>query len=138
MRAVMNFWLMKSEPDVFSIDDLKREKTTGWDSVRNYQARNFMRDEMQLGDLVLFYHSNAEPSGVAGVAKIVGPAVPDPLQFDAIPTLRVCDGSGAGKRDRVWGLGDYDERSGERISAVAAGTCAGRRRLRAQGAGGHC
>ena len=78
----MNFWLMKSEPDVFSIDDLKREKTTGWDSVRNYQARNFMRDEMQLGDLVLFYHSNAEPSGVAGVAKIVGPAVPDPLQFD--------------------------------------------------------
>ena len=78
----MNFWLMKSEPDVFSIDDLKREKKTGWDSVRNYQARNFMRDEMQLGDLVLFYHSNAEPSGVAGVAKIVGPAVPDPLQFD--------------------------------------------------------
>ncbi len=78
----MKFWLMKSEPDVFSIDDLKREKKTGWDSVRNYQARNFMRDEMQLGDLVLFYHSNAEPSGIAGVAKIVGPATPDPLQFD--------------------------------------------------------
>ena len=79
----MNFWLMKSEPDVFSIDDLKRAKTTGWEGVRNYQARNFMRDDMQVGDLVLFYHSNAEPSGVAGVAKVAGPAIPDPTQFDA-------------------------------------------------------
>lgn len=79
----MRFWVMKSEPDVFSIDDLKREKKTGWDSVRNYQARNSMRDDMQVGDLVLYYHSNAEPSGVAGVAKIVGPAVADPTQFDA-------------------------------------------------------
>jgi predicted RNA-binding protein with PUA-like domain len=79
----MNFWLMKSEPDVFSIDDLKREKTTGWEGVRNYQARNFMRDDMKPGDLVLFYHSNAEPSGVAGVAKVAGPALPDPTQFDA-------------------------------------------------------
>lgn len=78
----MRFWVMKSEPDVFSIDDLKREKTTGWDGVRNYQARNSMRDDMQLGDLVLYYHSNAEPSGVAGVAKVVGLAVPDPTQFD--------------------------------------------------------
>lgn len=79
----MRFWVMKSEPDVFSIDDLKREKKTGWDSVRNYQARNSMRDDMQVGDLVLYYHSNAEPSGVAGVAKVVGPAVADPTQFDA-------------------------------------------------------
>lgn len=78
----MRFWLMKSEPEVFSIDDLARDKTTLWEGVRNYQARNFMRDDMQLGDLVLFYHSNAEPSGVAGVAKVVGPAVPDPTQFD--------------------------------------------------------
>lgn len=78
----MRFWVMKSEPDVFSIDDLKREKKTGWDSVRNYQARNSMRDDMQVGDLVLYYHSNAEPSGVAGVAKVVGPAVADPTQFD--------------------------------------------------------
>jgi predicted RNA-binding protein with PUA-like domain len=78
----MRFWLIKSEPDVFSIDDLKTEKTTGWDSVRNYQARNSMRDDMQVGDLVLFYHSNAEPSGVAGVAKVVGPAIADPTQFD--------------------------------------------------------
>jgi predicted RNA-binding protein with PUA-like domain len=78
----MKHWLMKSEPDVFSIDDLKRVKRTGWDGVRNYQARNSMRDEMQLGDLVLYYHSNAEPSGVAGVAKVVELAQPDPTQFD--------------------------------------------------------
>lgn len=78
----MRFWLMKSEPDVFSIDDLARAKQTGWDSVRNYQARNSMRDDMAVGDLVLFYHSNAEPSGVAGVAKVVGPAIADPTQFD--------------------------------------------------------
>jgi predicted RNA-binding protein with PUA-like domain len=78
----MNYWLMKSEPDVFSIDDLERDGTTGWEGVRNYQARNFMRDQMAVGDLVLYYHSNAEPSGVAGVAKVAGPAVPDPTQFD--------------------------------------------------------
>jgi predicted RNA-binding protein with PUA-like domain len=78
----MNFWLMKSEPDVFSIDDLERDGTTGWEGVRNYQARNFMRDQMAVGDLVLYYHSNAEPSGVAGLAKVAGPAIPDPTQFD--------------------------------------------------------
>ncbi|MCU0701786.1 MAG: EVE domain-containing protein [Myxococcaceae bacterium] len=78
----MNYWLMKSEPDVFSIDDLERDGTTGWEGVRNYQARNFMRDQMAVGDLVLYYHSNAEPSGVAGVAKVAGPAIPDPTQFD--------------------------------------------------------
>jgi predicted RNA-binding protein with PUA-like domain len=78
----MRFWLMKSEPDVFSIDDLKREKTTGWDGVRNYTARNFMRDDMSVGDAVLYYHSNAEPSGIAGLAKVVDLAIPDPTQFD--------------------------------------------------------
>ena len=77
------FWLMKSEPEVFSIDDLARDKVTGWEGVRNYQARNFMKDEMKKGDRVLFYHSNAEPSGVAGVATVDGPAVPDPTQFDS-------------------------------------------------------
>lgn len=76
------YWLMKSEPDVFSIDDLVRDGSTSWEGVRNYQARNMMRDEMQLGDLVLYYHSNAEPSGVAGVAKISRLAYPDPTQFD--------------------------------------------------------
>jgi predicted RNA-binding protein with PUA-like domain len=76
------YWLMKSEPDVFSIEDLERKRSEGWDGVRNYQARNYMR-EMHEGDLVLFYHSNAKPSGVAGVATIVGEARPDPTQFDA-------------------------------------------------------
>lgn len=75
-------WLMKSEPDVFSIDDLERDEVTGWEGVRNYQARNFMRDEMKKGDLVFFYHSNAEPPGLAGLARVDGPAIPDPTQFD--------------------------------------------------------
>ena len=75
------YWLMKSEPDVFSIDQLKKDKTTLWDGVRNYQARNFMMKEMKVGDQVLFYHSNAKPPGVAGVAKISKEAVPDPSQF---------------------------------------------------------
>jgi predicted RNA-binding protein with PUA-like domain len=76
------YWLMKSEPEVYSVSDLKRDGTTGWEGVRNYQARNSMRDEMKDGDLVLFYHSNATPPGVAGVAKVHGPPVPDPSQFD--------------------------------------------------------
>ena len=74
-------WLMKSEPDVFSIQDLKRKRVSGWDGVRNYQARNFMKD-MRVGDLVLFYHSNANPSGIAGLAKVSKKAYPDPTQFD--------------------------------------------------------
>ena len=76
------FWLVKSEPGVFSIDDLAKVKSSGWEGVRNYQARNSMRDDMKPGALVLFYHSNAKPSGIAGVAKVKGPAVPDPTQFD--------------------------------------------------------
>jgi predicted RNA-binding protein with PUA-like domain len=79
----MQYWLMKSEPDVFSIKDLKKKKRTGWDGVRNYQARNYMRDGMKNGDLVLFYHSNAEPSGIAGVARVCRESHPDPTQFDA-------------------------------------------------------
>lgn len=76
------YWLMKSEPDVFSIDDLKRDQTTWWEGVRNYQARNFMSQQMKVGDEVLFYHSNAEPSGVAGIAKVTKAAAADPSQFD--------------------------------------------------------
>jgi predicted RNA-binding protein with PUA-like domain len=75
-------WLMKSEPDVYSIDQLIKDKTTWWTGVRNYQARNFMMKEMQLGDIVLFYHSNAEPPGIAGLAKVTTLAQPDPSQFD--------------------------------------------------------
>ena len=78
----MNHWLMKSEPSVYSITDLKRDRTTYWDGVRNYQARNFMRDSMKKGDLVLFYHSNADPSGVAGIAKVSKTAYPDHTAWD--------------------------------------------------------
>ncbi|MFK8138575.1 MAG: EVE domain-containing protein [Bdellovibrionales bacterium] len=73
---------MKSEPDVFSIDDLKKVKTEMWDGVRNYQARNFMMKDMKVGDDVLFYHSNAKPMGVYGTATIHKEAKPDPTQFD--------------------------------------------------------
>ena len=77
----MAHWLMKSEPDVFGYDDLVRVKREGWDGIRNYQARNFLR-EMQVGDTAIFYHSNAVPPGVAGIMKIVKTAEPDPKQFD--------------------------------------------------------
>ncbi|MBY0413292.1 MAG: EVE domain-containing protein [Bdellovibrionales bacterium] len=79
----MNYWLMKSEPDVFSIDDLKKKKISGWDGVRNYQARNYMRDNMMIGDLILFYHSSCEVPGVAGLAKVSKTSHPDPSQFDS-------------------------------------------------------
>lgn len=75
-------WLMKSEPGCYSIDDLKRDQRAAWSGVRNYQARNFMRDEMKVDDLVLFYHSNAAPSGVAGVARICALAHADETAWD--------------------------------------------------------
>ena len=77
----MKYWLMKSEPDCFSIDHLRKAGTEPWTGVRNYQARNFMRDGMQVGDGVLFYHSNTEVPGVAGLGKVASPAYPDPTQF---------------------------------------------------------
>lgn len=77
------YWLMKSEPTSYSIDDLKRDKSTLWEGVRNYQARNFMMKEMKAGDDVLFYHSNTEPPAVVGIAEVSGPPAPDPTQFDA-------------------------------------------------------
>jgi predicted RNA-binding protein with PUA-like domain len=73
---------MKSEPHVYSIDDLARDRRTSWEGVRNYTARNWMRDDMKVGDRVLFYHSSAEPSGVAGLAEIVREAYPDPVALD--------------------------------------------------------
>jgi predicted RNA-binding protein with PUA-like domain len=78
----MRYWLMKTEPDEFSIDDLARKKVEAWTGVRNYQARNFMRDGMQVGDGVLFYHSSCEVPGVAGIAEVASAAYPDPSQFD--------------------------------------------------------
>jgi len=74
-------WLMKVEPSAYTIDDLERDGHTGWEGVRNYQARNLLRDEIQVGDGVLFYASNASPSGVAGIAEVVTAGYPDPLQF---------------------------------------------------------
>jgi predicted RNA-binding protein with PUA-like domain len=80
----MRYWLMKSEPHVFGIDDLAAapRKTTAWWGVRNYQARNFMRDDMQRGDLVFFYHSSCPEPGIAGIAKVSRQAYPDATQFD--------------------------------------------------------
>lgn len=79
-----SFWLLKSEPDVFSIEDLAKAKgkTTFWDGVRNYQARNFLRDSLKIGDGVLFYHSNSEPSAIAGIAEVVREGYPDHTAFD--------------------------------------------------------
>jgi predicted RNA-binding protein with PUA-like domain len=79
----MAYWLMKSEPDEVSIDDLVRDKRVPWFGVRNYQARNFMRDEMQVGDGVLFYHSSCPEPGVAGLAEVCSAPYPDATQFDA-------------------------------------------------------
>ncbi len=80
----MNYWLLKSEPDVFSFDHLKKrpKKTEPWNGVRNYQVRNMMRDEMQIGDLGFFYHSSCPQPGIAGVVRLVSDAKPDPTQFD--------------------------------------------------------
>ena len=78
----MNYWLMKSEPDEASILDLQRAGTLPWTGVRNYQARNFMRDDMQLGDGVLFYHSSCPEPGIAGLAEVCSAAYPDATQFD--------------------------------------------------------
>jgi len=75
-------WLLKSEPDAYSFGDLERDGRTPWDGIRNYQARNFMRDEMAVGDRVLYYHSNTQPPGVVGVAEVVSEPYPDPTQFD--------------------------------------------------------
>ena len=80
----MSYWLMKSEPDAFSLDDLKSrsKQTEPWDGVRNYQARNFMRDEMSVGDQVFFYHSNCKVPGIVGIAEVASKPYPDPTQFD--------------------------------------------------------
>lgn len=80
----MQYWLMKSEPDVFSLADLKNRpgQQEPWDGVRNYQARNFMRDAMQVGDVVLFYHSNTNPPGIVGLAEVATEPYPDPTAFE--------------------------------------------------------
>jgi len=93
----MKYWLMKSEPDEFSVDDLVKapRKTTAWFGVRNYQARNFMRDHMRVGDGVLFYHSSCPEPGIAGIAQVASASYPDATQFD--PTSEYYDA--ASKRE---------------------------------------
>jgi predicted RNA-binding protein with PUA-like domain len=82
MEERMRYWLMKSEPDAYSIDQLAKDKTAPWTGVRNYQARNFMRDQMAKGDKVLFYHSSCPEPGIVGIAEVCKLAYPDETQFD--------------------------------------------------------
>jgi predicted RNA-binding protein with PUA-like domain len=108
----MRHWLIKSEPVVFSIDDLAKVKREPWTGVRNYQARNFMWNDMQPGDLALFYHSNAKPPGIAGVAKVAGLPYPDSTQFD--PNSEYFDPRATREKPRWWlvdfyFVGKFDE-----------------------------
>ncbi|HBD42480.1 MAG TPA: EVE domain-containing protein, partial [Bacteroidetes bacterium] len=79
----MQYWLMKSELDVYNLDHLKADGTEPWDGIRNYEARNMMRDQMKPGDLILYYHSNCKPPHIAGVARVASDPYPDPTQFDS-------------------------------------------------------
>jgi predicted RNA-binding protein with PUA-like domain len=103
-KRAMKFWLMKTEPGTYSIDDLERDHTEPWEGVRNYQARNFMR-EMAAGDLVVFYHSNAKPPGAAGVCRICREAYPDDTQFDKKSTYYDAKSK---KEDPRWSLVDVE------------------------------
>ena len=100
----MKHWLIKSEPDAFSLQDLQKVKQEPWDGVRNYQARNFMRDEMKQGDLALFYHSNCKVPGVVGVARVVSEPYPDPTQWD--PKAKYYDPKSSEEKPR-WVVVDF-------------------------------
>ncbi len=97
---ITGYWLAKTEPDVYSIDDLARDGETEWDGVRNYQVRNFMRDRMKPGERVLIYHSNTAVLGVYGVAEVAGPAHPDSTQFD--PRSGYFDAKSSPDNPRWW------------------------------------
>ena len=116
-KRATKHWLMKSEPDVYSIDDLERDGRESWEGVRNYQARNFMR-EMVEGDLVIFYHSNAKPPGAAGVGRICRQAYPDDTQFNK--KSKYYDAKSK-KEDPRWSLVDVEfvEKFGEPVSLQA-------------------
>ncbi len=101
----MQYWLIKSEPTTYSIDDLQRIKQDHWEGVRNYQARNFMRDEMKVDDLALFYHSNATPPGVVGIARICREAHPDFTAWD--PKSKYFDPKSSKKKPR-WMMVDVE------------------------------
>ena len=101
----MAYWLMKSEPDAYSIDDLERDRREPWDGIRNYQARNMMRDDMRIGDEVFFYHSNCKEPGIVGIARVVSKPYPDPTQFD--PESRYYDPKSSQENPR-WILVDVE------------------------------
>ena len=98
-----NYWLMKSEPDAYSIDDLERDQVEPWDGIRNYAARNYMRDEMKVGDKVLFYHSRISPPEIVGTMEVASEPYPDPTQFD--PDSKYFDPKSS-EEDPTWILVD--------------------------------
>lgn len=98
-----SYWLMKSEPDAFSIDDLKEVGTEPWDGIRNYEARNFMKDDMEIGDGIFFYHSNVRPPVIVGTMKVASEPYPDPTQFD--PDSKYFDEKSS-EEDPTWELVD--------------------------------
>lgn len=116
-KRATKYWLMKSEPGTYSIDDLERDGTEPWDGVRNYQARNFMRDMVE-GDLVIFYHSSAQPTGAVGVGRICREAYPDDTQFNK--KSKFYDAKSK-KDDPRWSLVDVEfvEKFGETVSLQA-------------------
>jgi predicted RNA-binding protein with PUA-like domain len=124
LRKMTSYWLMKSEPGAYSIDDLERDGTTHWDGVRNYQARNLMRDDMKEGDRVLFYHSNANPPGVAGIARVVREGYPDPTARD--PKSHYFDEK-ASDDDPRWYMVDiaFEEKFGEVVPLATLKETAG-------------
>jgi len=101
----MNYWLIKSEPDVFGVDDLaaRPDRTEHWDGVRNYQARNYMRDAMKIGDRVFFYHSNCKPPGIVGICEVASAPYPDHTAFD--PDSKYFD-AGSDPADPRWMMVD--------------------------------
>jgi len=98
-----NYWLMKSEPDAYSIDDLERDQVEPWDGIRNYEARNYMRDEMEVGDGILFYHSNVRPPVIVGTMEVASEPYPDPTQFN--PDSKYFDEKSS-EDDPTWKLVD--------------------------------
>jgi predicted RNA-binding protein with PUA-like domain len=112
----MNYWLFKSEPSAYGIADLARDRVTAWTGVRNYQARNFMRDAMRPGDQGFFYHSSCAEPGIVGIVEIAGPAYPDPTQFDR--KSRYYD-PGATRNEPRWLNVDVKFVSGTRVVGLA-------------------
>jgi predicted RNA-binding protein with PUA-like domain len=121
----MKYWLFKSEPSAYGIDDLARDRVTAWSGVRNYQARNFMRDEMRTGDRALFYHSSCDEPGIAGIVEVCKPAYSDETQFDR--KSRYYD-AGATRDDPRWF--NVDVKFVEKTRVVGPAELRGKKALR--------